>query len=131
MPGCRRSFLLNDEAVAVREFLYSNVAVLRVLEEAMAETYGKCKVDGVNFGSIASGLAFPFRSGYCYLTLTDAAILGGTAFVGYVVVEGDKWKVFHGRSAVTLTGYIPDPAYTDSSHGRLVLSGRRRARHRA
>jgi hypothetical protein len=92
-------FLFRDARIAVNDWGYSNVALLRLLEEAMAQTYANCKVDGVNFGSIFQGLKFPFQhKEYLYLTHIDRAIseFTGAILVGYFMVHGDRWKVSRG-----------------------------------
>lgn len=84
-------FLFRDARESVKIWGYSNVMLLRLLEEAMAETYAQCKVDGINLGSILRGLKFPFQKAYLSISPTDIAITG--TVIGYIVVQGDRYVV--------------------------------------
>ena len=84
-------FLFRDARASLRMWGYSNVMLLRLLEEAMAETYAQCKVDGINLGSVLRGLKFPFQGGYLSISSTDVAITG--TVIGYIVVHGTRYCV--------------------------------------
>jgi hypothetical protein len=73
---------------------YWRSALLRYLEEAMAESYGQLRAYG--FGNILKGVSFPISGGYVTLSELGAEgmaigniLVGGSAF--HVVVSDGPW----------------------------------------
>jgi hypothetical protein len=66
---------------------YERSAILRYLEEAMAETFAQLKVHGVS--KLITGIRFPVVNGY--LTVTQAAA-EGTA-IGNILISGTLFRV--------------------------------------
>ncbi|MCX6630854.1 MAG: hypothetical protein NTW28_24840 [Candidatus Solibacter sp.] len=85
-------FLRNARA-RLGEWAYDNVALLRYLEEAIAETYAQCRTKGVNAESLLTGLKFPFDEKYLTVTRAAVEIAGGT-LIGCFTWRGIRHAVY-------------------------------------
>ncbi len=58
---------LRDVRADIGMAAYAKSNALRYIEEAAAETYAQCKVNGMSFKSVATGVKFPVTNGYVKL----------------------------------------------------------------
>jgi hypothetical protein len=86
-------WLLRTARANMGQWAYNKVALLRYLEEALAETYALCRSRGVNAENVLTGLKFPFVEKY--LTITRATVeLAGATIVGYFTYKAVRYKVY-------------------------------------
>ena len=71
---------------------YNRSALLRYLEEALAETYAQLRVNG--FRGTLDGIRFPLRSSHYQITLTRLAMEGTGVLMGTIVVGGAGYTVY-------------------------------------
>ena len=93
---------------------YFRSAMLRYLEEAMAEGYAQVRAEG--FRGVITGIKFPLEGEHPYITIQQAAAFRGQ-FLGVIIVDGQAMIVSleHGSAYATPQKSEQSPA---SSQGR-------------